>query len=95
MQKANVLRESGQVAEAEQALVQAIEGIESLRTQVAGGEMEGQRYFATRQDPYYAMIDLLISQNRGTEALRYFRTDQKQGFIGCAADGSHRNYQRE
>ncbi len=61
----------GQPAEAERAFTEAVELIEALRAQVAGGEQEQQRYFETKVSPYRAMVELLVSQGRTKEALDY------------------------
>ncbi|HET8676985.1 MAG TPA: CHAT domain-containing tetratricopeptide repeat protein, partial [Blastocatellia bacterium] len=61
----------GRTDEARRAFEEAIALIETLRTQAAGGEQEGQRYFEENVSPYYAMVELLVSQNRPEEALRY------------------------
>ncbi len=55
--------------EARQALAEAVTTIETLRVQVAGGEDEQQRSFASRVSPYHALADLLIAQGKPAEAL--------------------------
>ncbi|MBC7910784.1 MAG: CHAT domain-containing protein [Pyrinomonadaceae bacterium] len=50
---------------------QAVNIIEMLRTQVAGGEQDSQRLFQQRIETYYAMTELLVSQNKLEEALTY------------------------
>jgi CHAT domain-containing protein/Tfp pilus assembly protein PilF len=57
--------------QARQAFVDAINTIEKLRGQVAGGEQEQQRFFENKLAPYYQMIDLLVAQRNGAEALAY------------------------
>lgn len=61
----------GRADEARGAFDEAIAAIETLRTQLAGGEQERQQYFGKRTSPYYAMVELLIAQNRHGEALAY------------------------
>ncbi len=61
----------GRTDEARRAFEEAIALIETLRTQAAGGEQERQRYFEEMVSPYYAMVELLVSQNRPEEALIY------------------------
>ncbi|MBO0725446.1 MAG: tetratricopeptide repeat protein, partial [Blastocatellia bacterium] len=58
-------------ARARQAFEDAITTVETLRADVAGGEGEQQRFFASKVSPYYAMADLLIAQNRPAEALTF------------------------
>ena len=57
--------------EARKALDEAITIIEMLRTQVAGGEEEQQRFFASKVSPYHLLIDLLTREGRPAEALTY------------------------
>ena len=56
---------------AHQALAQAIEQIESMRHQVAGHEQEQFFFFEKKVAAYHSMIELLIAQKRGFEALLY------------------------
>lgn len=58
-------------AEARHTFEEAIAIIEELRTEVAGGEQEQERYFEKKISPYHAMVELLISQNEPGEALSY------------------------
>jgi CHAT domain-containing protein/tetratricopeptide (TPR) repeat protein len=60
-----------QPAEARLAFEEAITTIETLRTKVAGGEEEQQRYFESKVSPYHAMVDLLISRNSPADALTF------------------------
>ncbi len=60
-----------QTSQARAAFTEAIALIETLRTQVAGGEEEQQRFFATRVSPYHAMVDLLNAEGSPVEALRF------------------------
>jgi CHAT domain-containing protein/Flp pilus assembly protein TadD len=61
----------GRTDEARRAFEEAITLVETLRTQTAGGEQERQRYFEREVSPYYAMVGLLVSENRPEEALVY------------------------
>ena len=60
-----------QPVQARRAFEEAIAAVESLRTQVAGGEQEQQRFFDDRVSPYHAMVELLVAQNKTGEALAY------------------------
>ncbi|MEW6207713.1 MAG: CHAT domain-containing protein [Acidobacteriota bacterium] len=64
-------RALGRTDEAHRAYGEAITLIETLRSQVAGGEQDRQRYFEEKLSPYHAMVELLVSQNRPEEALIY------------------------
>jgi CHAT domain-containing protein/tetratricopeptide (TPR) repeat protein len=61
----------GQPGHARQSFDSAIASVETLRAQIAGGEQEQQRFFASKISPYYAMIELLITQNNPGGALNY------------------------
>ena len=61
----------GRTDEARRAFDEAIALIETLRTQLAGGEQERERYFEERISPYNSMVELLVSQNKPGEALIY------------------------
>lgn len=60
-----------QFDKARQSFAEAISVVEKLRSQVAGGEQERQRFFENQVSPYYEMIDLLVDQNDAAEALAY------------------------
>ncbi|HEX7315635.1 MAG TPA: tetratricopeptide repeat protein [Pyrinomonadaceae bacterium] len=60
-----------QTDEARAALDEAIDAIESVRARAAGGEQEGQYFFADKISPYAEMVALFVSQNRHEEALQY------------------------
>ncbi len=56
---------------ASKSFIRAIEAVEHLRAQVAGGEREQQVFFEDKISPYHGMISLLIEQNNTAEALKY------------------------
>lgn len=58
-------------AEARAALDEAIETIEFVRSRSAGGEREGQYFFADKISPYAEMVALLVAGGRTEEALQY------------------------
>jgi CHAT domain-containing protein len=60
-----------QFAQAQQAFEEAINTVETLRVQVVGGEQEQQRFFESKVSPYNAIVDLLVTENKGAEALAY------------------------
>ncbi len=66
-----IYRALNQVAKARQAFGEAIDTIETMRAQIAGGEQERQRYFESRISPYHGMVDLLIAENHPAEALTF------------------------
>ncbi len=56
---------------ARQDFLEAIATIEKLRSQVAGGEQEQQRFFENKLAPYQAMVDLSLAQRDPAQALAY------------------------
>ncbi|HWT01117.1 MAG TPA: CHAT domain-containing protein [Pyrinomonadaceae bacterium] len=64
-------RALNQPAEAERAFTESVQIIEALRAQAAGGEQDQQRFFENKTSPYREMVELLVSQNRTSEALSY------------------------
>ncbi len=65
------LHATGKPREAEKAFNDAIESVEELRRFAAGGARDEQKFFERQVSPYYAMVELLIGQNRLYEALSY------------------------
>lgn len=61
----------GQINQARQAFTETISTIEDLRFQVAGGEQARQLFFEDKLLPYHKMIDLLVHENKPTEALAF------------------------
>jgi CHAT domain-containing protein/ketosteroid isomerase-like protein len=64
-------RALNQPGQARQAFVDAISTIEKLRSQVAGGEEEQQRFFENKLVAYYQMVDLLVTERDEAAALAY------------------------
>src|ERR1041384_6303293 len=64
-------RAVNQLTQARHAFEEAIANIETLRSQVVGGEQDQQRFFEERLDPYHSMIELLVDQNQASAALGY------------------------
>jgi CHAT domain-containing protein/Tfp pilus assembly protein PilF len=56
---------------AHQSLSEALSIIERLRGLVAGGEQQRERFFENKVAPYYAMVDLSLTQDNDYEALDY------------------------
>lgn len=57
-------------SEARKLFEQAIGTVETLRTQVAGEELEAEAFFEARVAPYEEMISLLVAENHPLEALQ-------------------------
>jgi CHAT domain-containing protein/tetratricopeptide (TPR) repeat protein len=61
----------GQPVEARRNFLAAIDTVESLRREVAGGELQQQSFLENRLSPWLGMIDVLLSQNETAEALTF------------------------
>jgi CHAT domain-containing protein/Tfp pilus assembly protein PilF len=60
-----------QPEKARRAFEESIAVIETLRSQVAGGEQEQQRFFEKKISPYREMLKLLVSEGKNAEAFTY------------------------
>jgi CHAT domain-containing protein len=60
-----------QPARARKAFEEAVNTIETLREQVAGGEEARGSFFENRVSPYQEMVELLVSENNWAEALNF------------------------
>ncbi|MEP6635076.1 MAG: CHAT domain-containing protein [Acidobacteriota bacterium] len=69
--KGKAQRALGQTARARQSFDDAIETVEALRSDVAGGEQQQQSFFADKLAPYHEVVDLLLAQNKAGEAFTY------------------------
>jgi CHAT domain-containing protein/Tfp pilus assembly protein PilF len=80
-------RALNQPVPARQAFEEAIAAIETLRTQVAGGEQEQQRSFENKLDPYRAMVELLVAENQSSEALAYAERAKARALLDVLRSG--------
>jgi len=76
-----------QPAQARQAFEEAVATIESLRTQIAGGEQEQQRYFESKVSPYHALVDLLTREGRPAEALAFAERAKARALLDALQTG--------
>ena len=76
-----------QPPQAEKAFLDAIEAIEKLRQQVAGGEQARSRFFESKVSPYYAMIELLIARNDLPQALAYAERAKGRALLDVLNEG--------
>jgi CHAT domain-containing protein/Tfp pilus assembly protein PilF len=77
----------GQPGRARQSFDAAIASVEILRAQIAGGEQEQQRFFASKISPYYAMVELLIAQNNPAGALNYAERAKARVLLDVLSSG--------
>jgi CHAT domain-containing protein len=60
-----------QVDRAQQSFVEAIAILEKMRGQLVGNERDQQLFFENKSVPYVEMVELLIAQNKVSEAFHY------------------------
>jgi CHAT domain-containing protein/tetratricopeptide (TPR) repeat protein len=80
-------RALNQPEKARLAFAEAIQNVEAMRTQVAGDELERQRYFENWVYPYHQMIDLLLAQNKFGEALIYAERAKARSLLEVLQNG--------
>jgi CHAT domain-containing protein/lipopolysaccharide biosynthesis regulator YciM len=61
----------GRPAEARENFLAAIDIVESLRREVAGGEQQQQSFLERKLSPWLGMIDVLVAQGKYAEALTF------------------------
>jgi len=69
------------------AFEEAITTIETLRSKVAGGEEERQRFFESKVSPYHAMVDLLMRDGRPSEALIFAERAKSRALLDTLQNG--------
>lgn len=76
-----------QFDEAEKALSNSIQTIETLRHRVGGGELARQRFFEDKLPPYLAMVDLSFSRGRPADALTYAELAKARTLLDVLRNG--------
>ncbi|MCI0665639.1 MAG: hypothetical protein L0220_31655, partial [Acidobacteria bacterium] len=61
----------GRREQAIQVLTEAVEGLESLREKIVGGEYARFRFWEQNSSPYHLLCDLMSEKNRGLDALLF------------------------
>ena len=77
----------GKPAEARNSFLAAINGIESLRREVAGGEQQQQSFLENRLSPWFGMIDVLVSQQKYAEALTFAEQSKARVLLDALQTG--------
>lgn len=80
-------RALNQLKEAQQYFEEAIATTESLRSQVAGTELEQQRFLESRLSPYQELADLLVQANRPVDALTYAERAKARVLLSVLQNG--------
>ncbi len=83
-------RALNQPEQARAAFDEAIATIESIRSDVAGGEEEQSRFFQNRRSPYLDIVDLLVSHNKSDEALAYAERSKARALLDVLRSGRAR-----
>jgi CHAT domain-containing protein/Tfp pilus assembly protein PilF len=83
----------GQPEEARKSFLAAISTIESLRREVAGGEQQQQSFLENKLSPWLGVIDILVSQQKYTEAL-VFAEQSKARVLLDALQGGRNEFRR-
>ena len=77
-------------AEALQAFESAINTVEVMRDQVAGGEIDRQIFFEGLISPYYAAVELLVEQGRDVAAFDYAERAKARVLLDIISQGGNR-----
>ncbi|MGB7926441.1 MAG: CHAT domain-containing protein [Pyrinomonadaceae bacterium] len=81
------LRALGQPAEARRSFLAAIATIESLRHEVAGGELQQQSFLESRLSPWRGMIALLVAQQDYAAALTFAEQSKARVLLDALSAG--------
>jgi CHAT domain-containing protein/tetratricopeptide (TPR) repeat protein len=77
----------GRFADAERAYREAIEATEKVRTTISGGERAQAHFMERRLAAYHGIVQLLVSQNRDREALRYAEQGKSRVLVDVLSGG--------
>lgn len=77
----------GQPEEARAAFQTAINTLEALRREVAGGEQQQLSFLEGRLSPWYDMVDLLVSQQKVAEALTFAEQSKSRVLLDALQSG--------
>jgi CHAT domain-containing protein/Tfp pilus assembly protein PilF len=72
---------------ATETLKQAVEQLEMMRDQVAGGEGELQLFFENKIAAYHALVDLLVKQGKPLDALLYAERAKGRVLLDVLSNG--------
>ena len=84
---AKAFRSLGQTATARQALTEAIDVVETMLSDVAGSEEAQERFFERKITPYQEMVELLVSEKLGTEALVFAERAKAKALLAVLHSG--------
>jgi CHAT domain-containing protein/Tfp pilus assembly protein PilF len=81
------LQALGRPAEARRNLLAAIDGIESVRLEVAGSGQQQQSFLENKLSPWLSMISLLVSQKEYGEALSFAEQSKARALLDMLQSG--------
>lgn len=84
------LAAAGRRGPARQALEEAVAVLEEIREQVAGGEIERQRFFERRIAPYHLLVELAVAEGRPADALAWAERARARVLLDALATGRAR-----
>jgi CHAT domain-containing protein/Tfp pilus assembly protein PilF len=85
--KGNAYKMLGKTQVAQKAFTEAIQAIETLRTQAAGDVLSQQNFMIKKISPYYHLIDLLVKERKDIEALNYAERSKAGLLLGILQSG--------
>jgi CHAT domain-containing protein len=77
-------------ANARSAYERAIETIEGMRKELVGGELEQQRFFADKLEPYWGMLAVASKEKKAAEALAHAERAKARILLDVARSGRSR-----
>ena len=77
----------GQPEEARTAFLTAINTLEAMRREVAGGEQQQMSFLEGRLSPWYDMVDLLVTQRKYAEALTFAEQSKSRVLLDALQSG--------
>lgn len=80
-------RALGEMEPARRSFDAAIDGIEKMRADLAGGEQESRRFLEDKLAPYHSMIELLIATKRYPDALVYAERAKARTLLDVLSSG--------
>lgn len=86
-QVGRALRALNRTAEARQSFLSAINTVERVRREVAGGEQQQQSFLENRLSPWLGMVELLVSQKEYTEALTFAERSKARVLLDALQSG--------
>jgi len=81
------LQALGRPVEARRSFLAAIDGIESVRLEVAGSEQQQQSFLENKLSPWLSMISLLVSQKEYGEALSFAEQSKARVLLDSLQSG--------